>query len=627
MVIKPADPKRLGIYFFYDAQSVADEYVFYYLDGIRPLVRDFVIVCNGQVEGGALARLEQYGTVLVRENRGLDVGAYKAALEHVGYDRLGQYDELLLMNATAYGPLYPLSEMFGAMDGRDLDFWGVTSHGAVNWNPYPRNGLKTMPEHIQSYFLAVRGRMLRDPAFRTFWDGLPEIRSYEDSVSLFESVFTRHFADLGFTWATYTGTETMAGISPQLLMDATEELVRERRCPFIKRRSFFQDYGMLLQNTNGDQGRRALDYIRRTLDYPADLIWQNLLRTCDHTVLREHLQLVNILPETCEAATPALPRVALWMHIYYVELAEECLDYAAAMPDEADIILTTDTAEKKAKLEAMGAALPQRVRVILVENRGRDVSALLVGCAPFWRDYDVVCFAHDKKMGHLPYEVQGRTFSERCYRNTLAGKGFVRNVIGAFQAQPRLGILCPPPPNTSVYYNTIGVSDWGPNFEHTKALYDRLGLTVPISREHAPVGPYGTVFWFRPQALAPLFTAGWNYEDFPAEPQAHDGTFIHAVERIYPYAAQQAGYYSAWVLSADFAALELTNYHYMLRELNMRLIPACDSVDFTDLRAWAERMSPGFLRGAYLSVKRFLKRHLTAEQFSRLQSVKKFFWK
>ena len=120
MVIKPADPKRLGIYFFYDAQSVADEYVFYYLDGIRPLVRDFVIVCNGQVEGGALARLEQYGTVLVRENRGLDVGAYKAALEHVGYDRLGQYDELLLMNATAYGPLYPLSEMFGAMDGRDL---------------------------------------------------------------------------------------------------------------------------------------------------------------------------------------------------------------------------------------------------------------------------------------------------------------------------------------------------------------------------------------------------------------------------------------------------------------------------------------------------------------------------
>lgn len=605
MVIGSDGAKRLGIYSLYDTQGIVNEYVFYFLDGIRPHVQELVIVCGGQVESGALTRLERYGTVQVQEEGGSDVGAYKAALEHIGHDALGAYDELLLMSSSVYGPLYPFSEMFGAMGRLDLDFWGVDS-SVVDGTGTP---------YVRTHFLALRQTVLAEERFWGSWD-----------IGR-EAAVTERLQKAGFTWAAYTGTERMPPVSPDPLLEEAEKLIRERRSPLIDRRSFFEDHGLLLRNTNGDQSRRALDYIERELGYPTDLIWQDLLRVCDHSVLREHLQLVNILPEAYEMpGTVELPRVALWMHIYYPELAEECLGYAAAMPDEADIILTTDTAEKKALLENKSAALPQRVRVIMVENRGRDNSALLVGCAPFWRDYDIVCFAHDKKMGHLPYEVQGRTFSERCYRNTLRGKRFVRNVISTFQNQPRLGLLCPPPPNTSAYYNTIGISDWGPNFENTKALYDRLGLSVPISREHAPTAPYGFVFWFRPKALELLFKVGWTYEDFPEEPVQYDGSFLHAVERIVPYAAQQAGYYSAWVLNSDFAALELTNYHYMLRQLNMRLIPACDSTDFNDLRAWAEKMSPGFLRGIYLSAKRFLKRHLTEGQFSRLQKLKKQLW-
>ncbi|WP_353937923.1 rhamnan synthesis F family protein, partial [Parabacteroides goldsteinii] len=46
------------------------------------------------------------------------------------------------------------------------------------------------------------------------------------------------------------------------------------------------------------------------------------------------------------------------------------------------------------------------IKVIVVENRGRDVSALLVGCAPYISDYKYVCFVHDKKTTQLkPYCV------------------------------------------------------------------------------------------------------------------------------------------------------------------------------------------------------------------------------
>lgn len=627
MVIDNENVKRLGIYFFYDGQGIADEYVFYFLKGIRPCLSRLCIVCNGFVEERASERLNQYapGDVLVRENRGLDVGAHKAAMEHIGYEHLREYDELVLMNSTIYGPLTPFDEMFARMSERDLDFWGVTSHAEAEGNPFPQNGLKNLPGHIQSHFIVLRNSILRSPDYQAYWDRLPEIKSYEDSVSHYECTFTRHFAGLGFQWATYTGTEHMAHISPQPIITMPMELVRDRRCPIVKRRSFFQNYGQLLHDTNGDPGRRVLDYIQRELDYPVDLIWENLLRTCNHAALRECLELNCILPDAYDMpGSGPTPRVALWMHIYYLDLAEECLGYAASMPPEADVLITTDSEEKKRQLEAVFSRLPVRqVKVLCVENRGRDNSAFLIGCAPYWRDYDVVCFAHDKKIRHLQYEMEGRTFSEHCFRNILVSGPFVRNVIRTFQAQPRLGLLCPPPPHASAYYNTIGITEWGPNFESTKALYDRLGLTVPISREYAPVAPFGFVFWFRPKALEKLFTYGWKYEDFPAEPVNFDGTFLHAVERIIPYATQQAGYYSAWLLSSGFASVELTNYHYMLRQLNIRLFPICEPADFNDLCKRVEKLMPGPLRAGYLFLKRWLKAHLPEEAFYRLQKLKK----
>ena len=49
-----------------------------------------------------------------------------------------------------------------------------------------------------------------------------------------------------------------------------------------------------------------------------------------------------------------------------------------------------------------------------------------------------------------------------------------------------------------------------------------------------------------------------------------DGDMMHAVERIYPFVAQDAGYYSAWGLTDAFARLEITNLNYMLRDIHQR---------------------------------------------------------
>ena len=286
MVVEHQKAQRLGIYFFYNGQGIIDDYVFYFLKKIRPLLNDLYIVCNGTVEEKSLARLRQdiSENVILRENSGLDVGAYKAVQQHIGFDRLNSFDELVLMNYTIFGPLTSFEKMFFEMASRDLDFWGITSHAEVEGNPFPQNGFANMPEHIQSHFLVIRKSVLSSPAYQKYWEELPKIENYEDSVSRFECTFTYHFSSLGFHWATYTGTEGMTDISPNPIIAIPLELVKFHNCPIIKRRSFFQNYGELLHDTNGDPARKILDYIRTGTDCPADLIWDNL-----HAGGRRHL--------------------------------------------------------------------------------------------------------------------------------------------------------------------------------------------------------------------------------------------------------------------------------------------------------------------------------------------------
>lgn len=54
---------------------------------------------------------------------------------------------------------------------------------------------------------------------------------------------------------------------------------------------------------------------------------------------------------------------------------------------------------------------------------------------------------------------------------------------------------------------------------------------MPIDEKKEPIAPLGTMFWFRPRAMKLLFDRDWEYEDFPPEPNAIDGTLLHAIEK------------------------------------------------------------------------------------------------
>ena len=59
---------------------------------------------------------------------------------------------------------------------------------------------------------------------------------------------------------------------------------------------------------------------------------------------------------------------------------------------------------------------------------------------------------------------------------------------------------------------------------------------------------------------------------FPPEPNGIDGSLLHAIERIYPFIVQQAGYYPAVAMTEEFAAIEYQNLHHYVQGYNRVMV-------------------------------------------------------
>lgn len=556
---------RLGIYTIYDKDGVVDEYILYFLKALSLWTSRVIVVCNGTLNEAGSEALKGLGCeVLCRDNTGFDAWGVKAGLEYVGFDQLQCYDEVIISNNTLLGPVCDLAPMFEAMSGRPLDFWGIASHEGMDFDPFNCNPYGYVPEHVQSYFYAVRKRLLRAEAFRKFWEGLPQLHDYNRAVGMYETVMTRFFADAGYQWDCYMDRSQYYGMTDNPLIAMPMESVRDWKSPFFKRRAFFQDYDYLTSFTGQQSASCLLQYLQEETDYPVDLVWKNLIRTCHMSDLVQNLHLARIFDRENSFALPEKTelKAALFMHIYDHTMAEELANYASSMPAEADIYISTVSGQKKEAIAKAFGALPNRVEIRVLPNRGRDVSALLASFKDVVMHYDVACVTHDKKTGYLKPQTVGEGFAYMGYENILGGATFVRQVLQAFADDACLGLLYAPDPNHADFITHIGL-EWGANFECTRALAQELKLRVPMDEKHPPMAPFGSSFWFRTKAMQPLFAKDWTYEDFPPEPfNMTDGSILHAIERIYPYAAQQAGYYSAMLATADYTSVDIGNLFY-----------------------------------------------------------------
>ena len=226
-------------------------------------------------------------------------------------------------------------------------------------------------------------------------------------------------------------------------------------------------------------------------------------------------------------------KVAAVVHIFYPELADELKNLLLNIPCAVDVYISTTSPEKKSAIEKVFSDFDKGQLVIKIfENRGRDIASAFVGFKEIYKDYDICVHIHSKKSPHAKMRLGG--WRDHLYKNLLGSPEIISGILN-IMANEKVGLVFPQ------YFDPIRVSiNWGENYLLTKNFLSRLG--IEIDNRNLIEFPAGSMFWFKPKALAPLLDSDLSFEDFPEECGQVDGTIAHAIERAFLFIVESSGF-------------------------------------------------------------------------------------
>jgi lipopolysaccharide biosynthesis protein len=219
--------------------------------------------------------------------------------------------------------------------------------------------------------------------------------------------------------------------------------------------------------------------------------------------------------------------------MFYDEQAASFRTYLSNLPQGADLFISTDTEEKKARIETAFAGFERgAVSVRVTPNRGRDIAPKLVGFRDVYDRYEFVLHLHSKASKH---DVNLSIWRFYLMESLVGSPEIVQSCLWSFQHEASLGMIFPQ------HFDYVRRwIDWGLNFGPSQALAQRLGFDLRMDR--ALDFPSGSMFWARSAALKPLLDLNLSFEEFPDESGQTDYTLAHAVERLYAMVVERAGY-------------------------------------------------------------------------------------
>ncbi len=496
--------------------------------------------------------------VIVRENSGLDVWAYKTALDYKGWRALSAFDEIVLLNFTIMGPVNSFADMFDEMDAKDLDFWGLTVHNGADYDPWGKMPDGVIPLHLQSHFIAIRKSMVCSPEFQRYWDDMIPIESYLDSVAKHEALFTQRFANMGFAWASYVDTVDLENVLYYPLFNQPIDLIENRKCPVFKRKSFFAGTESYIYENSNLVARDLLDYLRETGRFEMRLLIPHLIRSCHLSDLADTLNLLEVLPTNASDVVNDFQTCI----IARIDTAEQARVIVARIGSRLDTTLIVALKNSLDRADIRAALKDAVVTVEIVEDVG------LLGLLAAARPYGLACFVdHMGDEGRFPFSSRDAK-SESILSCLIDSPAYVDAVIERFSSDRYLGVLSPLPPVHGEYFGSLG-NEWGDAFKSVRTHLSELDLNVPLDEAIPPVARALGSFWFRPTSLSPWLKKWKSVDKFFDDVSCGDLAAKEDATRLtLPFMAQAAGYYSSQLAPVSTVRNQLTNMTYYLREIN-----------------------------------------------------------
>ena len=263
----------------------------------------------------------------------------------------------------------------------------------------------------------------------------------------------------------------------------------------------------------------------------------------DNPFVRAHPELMTGWPAGSDAAATPLdatgPKLAVALHLHYVDLWDEIETLLRRWRMSFTLFLTL-TREHPELMARVRAVFPGAV-IRVIDNRGRDVRPFLLLLEEGAFDsFALVCKIHGKRsLGADRLPIFGDLMRRVAFLDLIATNAQARAIVRRFEDAPNLGLIGPRQLLSASRVEAPRDAVGPPNRATVAALAARMGAPV---RDDAFDFFEGTMFWARPQAMAPLRGLALAADSFAPEAGAADGALEHAVERLFNHATRLAGF-------------------------------------------------------------------------------------
>ena len=462
--------------------------------------------------------------------------------------------EVVFTGDSWFGPVVDLKPLFLRMASSDVDVWDVIPPPAAR-EAFPEEGFPA-PGDRPWLFTVVRRSVLDSVFWERWWETGRPLERERSLVEMATAAGFRH--DRAFETADLHAHDPALFV-PEDLLDIGVPFVD--RAVFTSYPPFLDRYAIL--------GSEIADMMAER-GYPLDTLRGSLASCMPPKALNTNLGLLSVLPEEAiDGDSGSRLSVAAVVHISDIDEIDEILRRLQFLPRGASVIVTTTEGVTAARIErlldvwAASNAHTYELRVT-PQSPGRDMADFFVGCRDVIQSdrYDLVFKLHLRR---APWKTMNRLRYFRRYQfdNLLSSPGYVRNILGLFEQEPRLGVVFPP--MIHIGYATMG-RGWAMLQRQAERLCARLGIQVPLDMV-SPLGPYGGMWVGRPAAFRTLTAHRWTFADYGWRAERRFGHLAHLQERLISAAAGQSGYYCRTAMNFAHAEISYTALEFKVDQL------------------------------------------------------------
>ena len=545
----------------------SEPYVQYSIEKIRAVVDRLIVVVQPGMLNETDAELDKFNVdkILSLGKSGVKnvLAGYKIGLEEVRKSR-NEGGAILLTGSQSFGPVSEISDDVFSSPKSDAHIYAPYWHDAK---------LEARLSNISGYgklvttdFVCFSSAVTQGEAFWKFWDDLPLIENYWEQFTAWGFTLS-DFIDANKIKLDFPEGSEVFKTSDPGKFEVHKVVKLELPCVAVS--SLMMP--VISHDLNATYFRDALDDLREInprLYSGIIALGSNRLPLREFNSAADQYEILSDTYNEPDQNSWEFGRFAVFIHVFYADMMDQFWEQLEKLPKQYDLYVSTSTQENNEFIqEYLNDKGMSKVHFTVrnVEfNRGRDMASLFIT----FRDiiitgqYEVALRLHSKRTPQVSRQV-GESFKDHLFGNLVASKPYVKNVLDLLEAQKDIGLLIPPV--IHIGFGTLGHA-WFNNKYPLMKLCKTMGIDVPLDH-HTPVAPYGTMYWFRTDALRRMFEWKWKWEDYNEEPNHTDGGVAHIQERLIGYCVQERGYRVVSIMSPKLAARYYAKLEYKMQLL------------------------------------------------------------